>query len=130
MAVEANLRNKKLYKIELCLLKVLPMIIALFYLINTVTSYFNMDIPILSSIAGLSIIPLIFIYVSSYAFKFCEYHRMFLHYIAINDTINIYDYYIGIPLDNLSLFSLQMIIAGISLFLILYLYLKHKHDEC
>ena len=106
------------------------MIIALFYLINTVTSYFNMDIPILSSIAGLSIIPLIFIYVSSYAFKFCEYHRMFLHYIVVNDTINIYDYYIGIPLDNLWLFSLQMIIAGISLFLILYLYLKHKRDEC
>ena len=106
------------------------MIIALFYLINTVTSYFNMDIPILSSIAGLSIIPLIFIYVSSYAFKFCEYHRMFLHYIVINDTINIYDYYIGIPLDNLSLFSLQMIIAGISLFLILYLYLKHNRNEC
>ena len=46
MAVEENLRNKKLYKAELCLLKVLPMIIALFYLINTVTSYFNMDIPI------------------------------------------------------------------------------------
>ena len=106
MAVEANLRNKKLYKIELCLLKALPMIIALFYLINTVTSYFNMDIPILSSIAGLSIIPLIFIYVSSYAFKFCEYHRIFLHYIVINDIINIYDYYIGIPLDNLQLFSL------------------------
>ena len=101
MAVEESLRNKKLYKIELCLLKVLPMIIALFYLINTVTSYFNMDIPILSSIAGLSIIPLIFIYVSSYAFKFCEYHRMFLHYIVVNDVINIYDYYIGIPLDNL-----------------------------
>lgn len=106
MAVEASLRNKKLYKIEPCLLKALPMIIALFYLINTVTSYFNMDIPILSSVAGLSIIPLMFIYVSSYAFKFCEYHRMFLYYMAINDTINIYDYYIGIPLDNLSLFSL------------------------
>lgn len=129
MAVEASSRSKNLYKIELCLLKVLPMLIALFYLINTVTSYFGMDIPILSSIAGMSIIPLVFIYVSSYAFKFCEYHRMFLHYIVVNDSINIYDYYIGIPLDNLQLFSLQMIIVGISLFLILYLYLKHKRNE-
>ena len=101
MAVEVNLRNKKLYKIELCLLKVLPMIIALFYLINTVTSYFNMDIPILSSIAGLSIIPLIFIYVSSYVFKLCEYHMVFLDYIVVNDIINIQYYYIGIHLDNL-----------------------------
>lgn len=67
------------------------MVIALAYLVNTVSSYFGVDIPILASIAGMSLIPLIFMYISSYVFKFCEYHRMFLHYIAVNDIINIYE---------------------------------------
>lgn len=69
------------------------MIIALAYLVNTVSSYLDIDLPILASIAGMSLIPLVFMYISSYVFRFCEYHRIFLHYIAINDIINIYDWY-------------------------------------
>lgn len=91
MVAEARLKSKNLYKVELYLLKIMPMVIALAYLVNTVSSYFGVDIPILASIAGMSLIPLIFMYISSYVFKFCEYHRMFLHYIAVNDIINIYD---------------------------------------
>lgn len=94
MVAEARLKSKNLYKVELYLLKIMPMVIALAYLVNTVSSYFGVDIPILASIAGMSLIPLIFMYISSYVFKFCEYHRMFLHYIAVNDIINIYDWYI------------------------------------
>ena len=89
MVAEARLKSKNLYKVELYLLKIMPMVIALAYLVNTVSSYFGVDIPILASIAGMSLIPLIFMYISSYVFKFCEYHRMFLHYIAVNDIINI-----------------------------------------
>lgn len=96
------------------------MVIALAYLVNTVSSYFGVDIPILASIARMSLIPLIFMYISSYVFKFCEYHRMFLHYIAVNDIINIYDWYIGISVTNRELFVLHMSITGISLFIILY----------
>ena len=92
MVAEARLKSKNLYKVELYLLKIMPMVIALAYLVNTVSSYFGVDIPILASIAGMFLIPLIFMYISSYVFKFCEYHRMFLHYIAVNDIINIYDW--------------------------------------
>lgn len=88
MVAEARLKSKNLYKVELYLLKIMPMVIALAYLVNTVSSYFGVDIPILASIAGMSLIPLIFMYISSYVFKFCEYHRMFLHYIAVNDKYN------------------------------------------
>ena len=85
MVAEARLKSKNLYKVELYLLKIMPMVIALAYLVNTVSSYFGVDIPILASIAGMSLIPLIFMYISSYVFKFCEYHRLFLHYIALED---------------------------------------------
>lgn len=47
--------------------------------------------------------------------------------VAVNDIINIYDWYIGISVTNRELFVLHMSITGISLFIILYLYVKsHK----
>lgn len=125
MGVEGNsLRNKDLYKIELYLLKVMPMLLAAIYLVNTVLSYYDIIIPVLSYIGGLSFIPLVFMYVSSYVFRFCSYHRMFLHYIVINDLINLADYYYTLPISDWELFILYMSIAGISLFIILYLYVK------
>lgn len=123
-AEENSLRNKNLYKIELYLLKVMPMLIAIIYLINTVLSYYDIILPVLSYIGGLSLIPIVFMYLSSYVFKFCSYHRMFLHYIVINDLINLVDYYYTLPISDWQLLVLHMSIAGISLFIILYLYVK------
>lgn len=125
MGVEGNsLRNKDLYKIELYLLKVMPMLLAAIYLVNTVLSYYDIIIPVLSYIGGLSLIPLVFMYTSSYVFRFCSYHRMFLHYIVVNDLINLTDYYYTLPISDWELFILHMSIAGVSLFIILYLYVK------
>lgn len=123
-AEENSLRNKNLYKIELYLLKVMPMLIAAIYLINTVLSYYDIILSVLSYIGGLSLIPIVFMYLSSYVFKFCSYHRMFLHYIVINDLINLVDYYYTLPISDWQLLVLHMSIAGISLFIILYLYVK------
>lgn len=125
MDVEENsLRSKHLYKIELYLLKVMPMLLAAIYLINTVLSYCDIIVPALSYIGSLSFIPLIFMYVSSYVFRFCSYHRMFLHYIVVNDLINLVDYYYTLPISDWELFILHMSIAGVLLFIILYLYVK------
>ena len=126
MGVEEKLRSKRLYKIELLLLKLIPMILAFTALLNSILSYFGIDLYILSYIGGISIFTMVFLYLSSYVFKFCEYHRMFLHYVVITWIINIIDYYIGIPITDLEYLCLQMIVAGISLFIILYLYVKHN----
>ena len=125
-AEENSLRNKSLYKIELYLLKAMPMLLAAIYLINTVLSYYDIVLPALSYIGGLSFIPLLFMYISSYVFRFCSYHRMFLHYIVINDLINLIDYYYTLPISDWELLILHMSIAGISLFIILYLYVKSR----
>lgn len=125
MGVEENsLRNRDLYKIELYLLKVMPMLLATIYLVNTVLSYYDIVVLALSYIGGLSFIPLVFMYISSYVFRFCSYHRMFLHYIVINDLINLIDYHYTLPISDWELLILHMSIAGISLFIILYLYVK------
>jgi hypothetical protein len=125
MAVEESLRSKTLYKVEIGLLKIIPMVLAGIYLSNTILSYFlDIDLIILSYIGGISLLPLIFLYLSSYVFRFCIYHRVFLHYITINEIILILDTHIGLPISDLEYFCLQMSIFGISLFLFLYLYVK------
>lgn len=121
--------NKNLYKLELMLLKILPMLIALIHLCNIIFSYFSIDLPILSYVGGISFIPLIFMYLSSYVFQFCEYHRMFLHYIVIDNLICIYDLYIGIPIEDLKMLKIHISILGICLFIILYLYKRNKNEK-
>lgn len=126
MAVEANL-NKALCKIQLYLIKVIPMVMAFISLVNTVFSYYDIDLPILSYIGGYSILTIVFLYLASYVFKFCEYHRMFIHYIVVNWALNTYDAYIGIPLNDRGLLITYLTVTGIFLFIILYLYVKsHK----
>lgn len=116
-----TLSNKALYKVELYLLKIIPMIVAGLYLANTILSYFSIDIPLFSVIGGMSLLPLIFLYVSSYVFKFCEYHRMFLHYIVVCDTTAYIEYYTGGILSDRDYLLLHIIIAGLFLYIILYL---------
>lgn len=124
MAVEASYLNKTLYKIQLYLLKVIPMVMAFICILNSVLSYFDIDLPILSYIVGNSFLTIIYFYITSYVFKFCFYHRMFMHYTTLTWIINIVDLYIGIPIGDLPYLLLQLIVAGISLFIILYLYVK------
>ena len=121
MVVEERL-SKVLYKAELYLMKVIPMIIAFIYLLNTTLSYFYIDLPILSYI--IMFLLMAFLYLSSFIFKFCSWHRLFLHYIMVNLILNIIDLYAGIPLSDRGLFIMYMSITGISLFVLLYLKFK------
>ena len=84
-----SLRNKSLYKTLLILLKYIPIIIALFYIVNTLGALFGIDLPVLSNIAGMSLLTWVFMYLAALVFKFCIYHRMFLYYILVTDIINI-----------------------------------------
>ena len=124
IVVEEKLKNKNLYKVYLILLKVMPMVMAFLFWLNTVLSYFDIDMAVLSFIAGISVITVLYLYISSYVFRFCEYHRMFLHYIVVIYLLNIYDYYEGIPVSDIVLLMIYQIITGIFLFIILYLYVK------
>lgn len=116
------MNNKKLVKLEIKLLKTMPMLLAFVFFLNIVFSYLGINTEILSILC--LIIPLIFIYVSSYCFKFCGYHRMFLHYILVSEAINWYDYKIGIPIENRSMIGIQLIVVAIFIFVILYMKLK------
>ena len=76
------------------------MIYALLSLLNTILSYFNINVEILSYIGSVSLVTLVLLYTISCVFNFCEYHRIFIHYTAITWILNIIDLYIEIPVSN------------------------------
>ena len=125
------MNNKVAYKIELLYVKYSPMIISLLLACNNILCYFKMYI--LYEIGGLiysvSLITLVHMYINSLVYKFCKYHRMFIHYILVNYIINIYDYYIGIPASSKEILYINAFIIVIFLFLILYYYLKSRKNE-
>lgn len=95
------------------------MVIALCYMLNTM-----FYIEPLSNIAGVSLLTWIFLYLASVVFKFYSYHRMFLWYILIDDILNIVDYYWNIPISTDNLIRIHNILAGVTLFIVLILYVK------
>lgn len=121
MAVEEKLKSS-LYKIELVIIKALPFLLAVLYLITTILDYFGINSTIVNYIAMFCLY--LFLYITSYVFKFCVYHRMPLHYIVLINVLSIYDVYIGIPLDNFRLFQMYAIITCIFIFLTVYFYVK------
>ncbi len=118
--------ERSLHKIAVFLLKIIPMLLALLYIIATIfdSMGYAFSATIINYVAFFLVYS--FLYVISYVFSFCFYHRMFLHYIIIVNIIKIIDYYIGIPLDNFKILQLYLIITAISLFIILYAYVKNN----
>ena len=121
---EEKLKSKVLYKLVLFSVKTIPVLISGIYVLNTILSYYWIDVPILSYLVmGLFIV---FLYLASYAFRFCEWHRMFIHYISINFILNVIDYYCEIPLGDREMFVVYISITGMCLFGALWLKLKCK----
>lgn len=107
-------------------LKIFPMLLAVCTILNTGFDFFGIESNTLSFIAGVSVLPLLFLYLVSYVFQFCIYHRMFLHYVVVNNILTYLDYYIGLPISNGALFMLHILLIGLFLFLILYFYRKES----
>lgn len=121
--------DKYLYKTELYVLKIIPMLLALCSFLNTTLFYFGINLPILTYIGGISFLTLGFLYLSSYVFKFCSYHRMFLHYILVVNIISYIDMEFGIEVSNFSLFILYMTIAFTAMCLILISFINEKYNK-
>lgn len=124
----SNLSNYK-YKLFLGFLKILPMLMAGLFLMNTILSYFDIDWPIISYITSVGLIPWLFILVASYLFRFCEYHRMFLWYIMVNNILCWIDEEFGLPISDRGFFVLHVAIAGLFLFLVLYFHQKCRKKK-
>ena len=118
--------NKTLYKLELLTIKIIPFVIALAYLTNTILSYFEVKVELISMICGMSVLPFLFLLISSFAFKFCRYHRMMIYYIGVSELLSWIDYNHTIPITDNVYFIVMFVLFGIFLLLTLYYKLKNK----
>ena len=119
--------NKRWYKVTLELLKVIPMLPAVCDALNTLFWMLDVDTPLFSFVGGVSFLTLIFPYLVSYVFRFCVYHRMFLHYVLVNNIVSIIDFTIGLPVSFIGMCCIFSVNACIFLFLILHFYRKERN---
>lgn len=106
------------------MLKMIPIVIAALYLNNAILSYLNISSDIPSGLGGISLLVWLYLYISSWVNGFCIYHRLFLYYIAAQETLAWYDYEVGIPFSDKGMILLDLILFGLTLILVVYLKFK------
>lgn len=111
--------NKQSIRKFVVITKVIPVVIAIIHLINSIITYFcSNDIP-LNYVGGISLLPIFYMYIASYTFQLCNYYRMFLHYSLIIDIINILDYYINFSFSDQTYIIVIATITLITMLLII-----------
>lgn len=117
--------DKISHKLALLCVKYIPAIVALTEFLATLLSFAGISGALLGCIFGSSILSLVPMYILSYTFKFCKYHRMILNYIVMNKALYLVDYLFILPFTDYIVLLIYMILAGIYLALIIYNYLKY-----
>ena len=121
--MEAKVQTS-LHKILIHWIKIIPMVLCALSFGDTILSYLGIEGNAISYINALLV--WLFLYLCSFAFKFCRWYRMFLYYLLVEGIINWYDYTYIIPLDLKTMIVIQLFI--IMLFVSVGLYL-HQHDK-
>lgn len=118
---ERNLKHKS----YLILLKYIPHIASLLYIVYTIFQFLDVDLIILGYFINISITSWIFMMLSSIVFRFCYVHRLPLYYILINELTTVVDTYIGIPITEMSLLGVHLIFIGLLVFGYTFYYIKN-----
>lgn len=113
----------KLVKIFRIYLKIIPILLLILNATNCVISYFGYEFKLIAHSFVFLLIS--FIYIASYVLRFCEYHRIGLHYTVVIYLINCYDYYVGIPTSDFEMLMIYSIITFIAIIIAIYLKLKN-----
>lgn len=119
--------NKNLYKLTIITLKFLPIVMASAFMISNVIHI--AIVQMICHIIGLNIAQFLFIYLTSYAFKFCNYHRIFIHYLVLIETINAIDWYIGIPISDKAMEITHIVISVVFIAIAVEMY-YNKNIKC
>ena len=119
--------NKNLYKLTIITLKFLPIIMASAFMISNIIHI--TIVQIICHIIGLNVAQFLFIYLTSYAFKFCNYHRIFIHYLVLIETINVIDWYIEIPISDKAMQITHIVISVVFILIAIKMY-YNKNIKC
>lgn len=116
-------KKLKLKDIFVLLIKYMPIIQMVGMLFNNLLYYFqicNQFCYIIDFVIGNSLITTFLLFVCSYIFGFCNWHRLLITSNFVNIAIASIDSVYRIPISNLELLILYFIIYLIFLFIIVY----------
>ena len=116
MEEEEKVENSLSHKSFLIILKYIPHILAFNYVIYTLLEFIGFDVIWMGYIFHLSIVPWLFLYLTSFVFKYCYVHRLPLYYIALNEIITVSDFYLTIPLSDNKLLIVHLLLIALLIF--------------
>ena len=119
--------NKNLYKLTIITLKFLPIVMASAFMISNLVHI--SIIQIICHIIGHNVAQFLFIYLTSNVFRFCNYHRIFIHYLVLIETINVIDWYIGIPVSDKAMQITHIVISVVFIAIAVKMY-YNKNIKC
>lgn len=119
-------------KLFLILIKFIPVIQLAGMLLNNTLYCF--DIIKVASYAtdfiiGNSVITTFLLFVCSYLFNFCKWHRFIITANFINIMITNYDAIFGIPISNIQLLCIYYIVAVIFIIVSTHIHIKENRNE-
>lgn len=119
-----TIKDRNLYKLLLTIIKYMPIIMAMLFVLGIICNVFGVSSFIISCICGTSIFTLVLLYLLSYVFRFCYLYRLPLYYVTIsNILIILYKFKIIISI----LFVIRLLALVLGLFLIIYIIYWYKN---
>lgn len=114
------------HKLFLFISKYIPVALAIGIFINLLLSLFYKTVLLVNFFFGGSLVVSFLLYLISYTFEFCKWHRILIHYITFYYTLLVIDYYIC-SLSNTILTNLYFLnIASAGIFVYAHLNRKTK----
>jgi hypothetical protein len=118
--------SKSLARLTRIIVKYIPFVIAIGYLLMAIFSCFGISCIWLPVLFRFSISSFVCLFAISILLKFCIWHRLPLYYAITIDIINTVDYYFVIPISSKVLLLIYLVIS--IMFILVGMYLKEKHN--
>ena len=123
---EESKRSNIRHKSFLVITKFIPHVSAFMYALYTLLQFIDIDPIVIGYLFSYSLLPWLYMFLTSFVFRYCYVHRLPLYYILINEILTITDYYIGIPIDDFNLLLVHLLLICLLIFGYTYYYIKYK----
>ena len=108
--------------------QILPFLLSVIGIIHTsLYFFFGLDSRMFSVIESMGLIPLIYLWIARWCFRFCFHQKIFLYYLTLINCINIIDEYYILPISTYNYYIIGYITFGCTI--ILYAILKYRENR-
>lgn len=112
--------DKRKHKLLIFVLKILPAIMAGSYVIEMISIFLGFGTQVLVNFIGMIVAPILFMYLASYVFKFCEYHRIFIHYVLILEILTTVKWYYPVIVTSQLVLNISFVLSGLLMLCVVF----------